>query len=274
MLIITAFCGKAQDEEEYKGFSFGVRLGSYFASRNTADFYNGSGYYQSGVNYAGVRAYTIEERLNLTTQQTASINNYFGSSSFKIPYDSSPTGMRYNPAFSVGLDLRYRTDRFSSWILQFQTAKLVAAERFTVQFLGTPQLINAQSDIRLFSITGSEQRFQLALGYRQGWEVNEMVDFFFQPGFTFSGVKVNNNQIHIAGQDLDLFLGAYNPYQLQSYVPQTRTGFGAGFGTGFEFELGGGHSFDLTFYTYREKMQLWEYEFVGWNKTLSATFYY
>jgi hypothetical protein len=226
------------------------------------------------VNYAGVTAYTIEDRLNLTPQQTALINNYYGSSSFKIPYDSSPTGMRYNPAFSVGLDLRYRTDRFSSWILQFQTAKLVAAERFTVQFLGTPQLINAQSDIRLFSITGSEQRFQLALGYRQGWEVNEMVDFFFQPGFTFSGVKVNNNQIHIAGQDLDLFLGAYNPYQLQSYVPQTRTGFGAGFGTGFEFELGGGHSFDLTFYTYREKMQLWEYEFVGWNKTLSATFYY
>lgn len=277
MLIISAFCGKAQDEEEYRGFSVGFRLGTYLASKNTANFYNGSGFYQSGVNYAGVQAYTIGERLSgdiFGTQLVSQINNYYNSSSFEIPDDSSPLNMRYNPAFSVGLDFRYRLNRFASYILQMQTTKLVASDQFTVQFIGTPQQINAQNDIRLFSITGSEQRFQMALGYRQGWEVNELIDFFIQPGITFSGVKVNNNQIHIADQNLDLFIGAYNPQQLQNYTPQTRTGFGGGFGTGFEFELGNGHSFDLGFYTYREKMKLWETEFVGWNKSLTATFYY
>jgi len=274
MLIISAFCGKAQEDEEYRGFSVGFRLGTYLASKNTANFYNGSGFYQSGVNYAGVSAYTIEDRLNLTPQQISQINNYYNSSNFQIPYDSSPMNMRYNPAFSVGLDFRYRLNRFASYLLQVQTTKLVASDQFTVDFDGTSQQQNAQNDVRLFSITGSEQRFQMALGYRQGWEVNELIDFFIQPGITFSGVRVNNNQIHIAEQNLDLFIGAFNPQQLQNYTPQTRTGFGGGFGTGFEFELGNGHSFDLGFYTYREKMKLWETEFVGWNKSLTATFYY
>ena len=124
MLIISAFCGKAQDEEEYRGFSVGFRLGTYLASKNTANFYNGSGFYQSGVNYAGVQAYTIGERLSgdiFGTQLVSQINNYYNSSNFQIPYDSSPMNMRYNPAFSVGLDFRYRLNRFASYILQIQT---------------------------------------------------------------------------------------------------------------------------------------------------------
>ena len=62
MLIISPICSKAQ-EDEYRGFSVGLRIGAYSASDTTANFYNGSGVLQSGTNYAGVRAMSIEDRI-------------------------------------------------------------------------------------------------------------------------------------------------------------------------------------------------------------------
>jgi hypothetical protein len=277
MLIISPLCSKAQ-EDEYRGFSFGLRIGAYFASDTTANFYNGSGVLQSGTNYAGVRAMSIEDRIGWNPLDAQYINSYYGSSSFSFPnyYDNYayPTAMRYNPAISMGLDLRYRFDRYSSIVFQLLTTKIKTVDRYSVIFAGTGAQVNAQQDIRLFTVEGNEQRFQMVLGYRQGWEINQGMDFFVQPDIGLTGIKVVNNKAYIADRSYELFIGGDNPNQSYGYVPRTATGMGAGVQIGFEFPLGKGHSADLSFGTHREKMKLWDWEVNGWNKTLTASFYY
>ncbi len=279
MFITIMFCGKAQDEmSDFKGFSFGLRLGSYFASSKTANFYNGSGSLQSGVDYAGVQYYSIQERLLLVQQIPNNYNillDQFNATGIEFPYDSSPLNMRYQPSFSFGLDMRYRFDRYSSLVLQFQSMKVKAGDKFTLRMIGTPMQINAQQDIRLFDIVGVEQRFQLALGYRQGWEINEAMDFFFQPSISMNGLRVESNSIKIGNETYELMLGnTGNPNIIQAYQPRTEIGFGGGFYSGIEFQFGKNHSVEMGFSSFREKMQLWEWEQAGWNKSLTATFYY
>ena len=280
MFITITFCGKAQEEnqDEYRGLSFGLRVGSYFASSKTANFYNGSGNLQYGVSYAGVEYYSIQDRLELLQSTPNAYNQLLGqfnATGIEVPIDACPTSMRYQPAFSFGIDMRYRFDRFSSLVVQFQSVKLKAGDKFTLRLIGTPAQLNAQQDIRLFDITGVEQRFQLSLGYRQGWEINDAMDFFIQPGISLNGLKVQSNSIRIEDQTFDLMLGATgNPNIVQAYQPRTEVGMGAGFNTGIEVNMGRGHSAELSFSTFREKMQLWEWEQAGWNKTISATFYY
>jgi hypothetical protein len=182
--------------------------------------------------------------------------------------------MRYNMSMSFGLDIRYRLDRYSSFILGLLSTQLKAVDKFSMQFIGTPAQLNAQNDVRLFSIEGKEQRFQALVGYRQGWMVNDQLDFFMQPMITLTGIKVVSNTAYIADRQYQLFIGAANPAQIQNYVPQTHVGMGGGIGMGFEFMLGNNHSTELCFTTTREKMQLWDYEVTGWNKTITAAFYY
>jgi hypothetical protein len=277
MLIISPICSKAQ-EDEYRGFSFGLRIGAYSASDTTANFYNGSGVLQSGTNYAGVRAMSIAERINWNPLETQYINSYYGSSGFSFPnyYDNYayPTAMRYSPAIALGLDLRYRLDRYSSFVFQFLTTRIKTVDKYSVIFEGTGAQQNAQQDIRLFTIEGNEQRFQMVLGYRQGWEINDGMDFFIQPGISLTGIKVVNNKAYIADRSYDLFIGGDNFNQTYGYVPRTATGMGAGLQVGFEFPLGAGHSADISFGLYREKMKLWDWETNGWNKTVTASFYY
>jgi len=277
MLIISSICSKAQ-EDEYRGFSFGLRIGAYFASDTTANFYNGSGLLQHETNYAGVRAMSIQDRVNWNPLETQYINSYYGSSSFSFPnyYDNYayPTAMRYSPAISLGLDLRYRFDRYSSFVFQFLTTRIKTVDKYSVIFEGTGAQQNAQQDIRLFTIEGNEQRFQMVLGYRQGWEINQGLDFFIQPGISVTGIKVVSNKAYIADRSYDLFIGGDNFNQTYGYVPRTATGAGGGLQLGFEFPLGAGHSADISFGLYREKMTLWDWETNGWNKTFTASFYY
>ncbi len=276
MLIISPICSKAQ-EDEYRGFSFGLRIGAYFASDTTANFYNGSGILQQGTNYAGVTAMSINQRLTFngqTNNELNYINSYYGASGFSFPYDSYPTAMRYSPAISLGLDLRFRMDRYSSFVFQFLTTRIKTVDKYSVIFEGTGAQQNAQQDIRLFTIEGNEQRFQMVLGYRQGWEINQGLDFFIQPGISVTGIKVVSNKAYIADRSYDLFIGGDNFNQTYGYVPRTATGVGGGLQMGFEFPLGAGHSADISFGLYREKMKLWDWETNGWNKTLTASFYY
>jgi hypothetical protein len=279
MFITITICGKAQEEkDEYRGFSFGLRLGSYFASSKTANFYNGSGALQSGVSYAGVQYFSIQERIDFLKLTPAAYNEMLGqfnATGIEVPFDSSPMNMRYQPTFSFGLDMRYRFDRYSAIVMQFQSMRVKAGDKYTLRLIGTPAQINAQQDVQLFDISGVEQRFQLALGYRQGWEINEAMDFFFQPGITLNGLRVESNSIRIGNQSYELMLGnTGNPNVIQAYQPRTEVGFGAGFYTGIEVHLGKGHSAEFGVSTYREKMQLWEWEQAGWNKSITASFYY
>lgn len=270
-----------EDEEEFeedsiRGFGFGLNLGSYFASKATGNFYNGSGTV-SGLIDEGqeIRAYSVDERIGPNSafiNDYQAILSYYNASSYFFPIDAYPLDMRYNPSFMVGLQIKYNFNRYAAVITNINATRLKAVSQFTMQFQGTPMPVNAQGDVRLFAITGSEQRFNINLGYRQGWMMGDYSNFYIQLGGSMLGTQFQKNEVFVAERNFNLFVGGQNPnQQLVNAQPRTDIGFGAYGSTGVEFWLGR-YSFDVSFGMSRDRVILYTWDEIVWNKWIQATF--
>jgi hypothetical protein len=262
----------AQDSDERKGFRFGLNMGMYFPSKVSANYYNGDGFYNNNIDPNGVRMYSIEERLNLTPQETQYITSYFNATGFQFPYDAYPAAMRYNGGFNIGFQTAYDFNNKSSFIFDLNVCKVKAYDRFTMQLTGTSAQQNGQNDIRIFNIEGNEQRLQLGLGYRTGWALSGNGLYFMQFGGSMLGTKVINNVAILADRNYELIIGAANPAQTINYQPQTGIGFGYYVSTGFFLPLGEHKNAELSLAFSKDKMILNMNEFKGWNKILTFCF--
>jgi len=262
----------AQKSDERKGFRFGLNMGMYFPSKVSANYYNGSGFYNNNIDPNGVRMYSIEERLNLTPQETQYITSYFNATGFQFPRDAYPTAMRYNGGFNIGFQTAYDFNNKSSLVFDLNVCKVKAYDRFTMQLNGTSAQQNGQTDIRIFNIQGNEQRLNLALGYRTGWALSGNGLYFMQFGGSMLGTKVINNVAILADRNYELIIGAANPAQMINYQPQTGIGFGYYFSTGFFLPLGEHKNAELSLAFSKDKMILNMNEFKGWNKLLTFCF--
>jgi hypothetical protein len=264
-----------EQEDERKGFSFGLNLGGYFSSSATANIYNGAGGMGSVNAASNVNWYSIEDRIGVNSlfiNDVQAINTFYNSSGYAFLQDSYPYNMKYMPAFSVGLQVRYSFNRYLALIANVNAMRLKAAGQFTMQFFGTPQPLNAQADIRLFTIAADEQRFQVNLGFRQGWMMGDFSNFYFQFGGSLLGTKWQDNYIYVAERKISLITNA--PVAGQSPIdaqPTAAVGFGGYGSTGVEFFIGK-FSFDLGFMMSRDEMVIQENRARGWNKNLMATF--
>lgn len=262
----------AQKRDERKGFRFGLNMGMYFPSKVSANYYNGSGFYNNNIDPNGVRLYSIGERLNITPQETQYITSYFNATGFQFPYDAYPTAMRYSGGFNIGFQTAFDFNNKSSLVFDMNVCKVKAYDRFTMQLIGTSAQVNGQNDIRIFNIEGNEQRLNLALGYRTGWALSGNGLYFMQFGGSMLGTKVVNNIARVADRNYDLIIGAANPAQMIDYRPQTGIGFGYYFSTGFFLPLGEHKNAELSLAFAKDKIILNTNEFKGWNKMLTFCF--
>jgi len=264
-----------EPEDERKGFSFGLNLGAYFSSSETANIYNGDGGMAVVNPASNLYWYSIEDRIGVNSlfiNDIQAINTFYNSSGYAFLQDSYPYNMRYMPAFSVGLQVRYNFNRYAAIVANLNAIRLKAAGQFTMQFFGTPQPLNAQADIRLFTIAADEQRFQANLGYRQGWMMGDFSNFYFQFGACLLGTKWQDNYIYVAERKISLITNA--PVAGQTPVtaqPTAAIGLGGYGSAGFEFFIGK-FTFDLGFTMSRDEIVIQEIKTRGWNKNIMATF--
>ncbi|MFN8775349.1 MAG: hypothetical protein ACK5XV_01160 [Flavobacteriales bacterium] len=271
----------AEEEEEegddpFRGFSIGLNIGSYFGSRRTANFYNGTCQAEVPQNPNEVSCFSIPERIELIEQNLEERNHllqqFDNATDVEVPWDSSPLNMRYMPSFMVGMQIKYNFNRDNAIVFNVNSMRLKAADVFTLRFIGTPQQLNAQQDIRTFSISGTEQRFNFTLGYRMGAEINPMTNWYFQPGVSMLGTQFERNEIFIGDRTYDLFIGAANPQQILPYQPRTDIGFGGYASTGLEFFIKEKYSFDISLGFSRDKVILLSLEENVWNTWIQASF--
>lgn len=264
-----------EEEDSIKGFSFGLNLGAYFGNAATASFYNGTCPIDGYINEASqVRCYTIEERLDPSVFiiDAQYINNQIGSQSYIFPYDTYPTNMRYSPAMYVGLQLKYNFNRYAAVVMNVNAMKLKAISQFTMQFVGTPAQFNGQTDVRLFGISGSEQRMNMNLGFRQGWMMGDFSNFYLQLGGSMLATKWTENTVTVADKNFDLITSMPIGGQISATAQgQAGVGFGGYASAGVEFWLGK-YSFDLGFGFSRDKVVIFEYEKNVLNKWLQVSF--
>ena len=262
-----------QEDEEWeddgRGFSVGLNLGVYLGNKKSAAFYNGSCAYSIEGVAAGVRCYSIEERILLNGTNTNSILSYiltqYNATGLDFPVDMYPMNMGYKPSMQYGLLLKYNFDYTNSIVFNGNFIRLKAVDVFTLKLLGTTMQQNAQEDIRIFDISGEEDRFHFSLMYRSGAEINKGSNWFVQGGPSMVGIKVLSNQIFIGDRTFDLLIGAQNPNQLIVYQPRTDIGMGFTLGTGFEMMFNDKYEISLSLNASRERIVLGSFEDRIWN---------
>lgn len=265
-----------EEEDSIRGLSYGLNLGVYFGNAETANLYNGSGNFEGYVNEAAeIRWFSVEERIGINSpfiNDVRDIKTFYNTESYAFPYDSYPTNMRYNPSMYVGLQLKYNFNRYAALVFNLNALRLKAIGQFSIQFIGTPLQLNAQNDVRLFSIVGEEQRFNMNLGYRQGWMMGDFSNFYLQIGGSMLGTKWTKNYVLVAERSFDLVTNIPAIGQVPMQAQQAaKVGFGAYSSAGVEFWLGK-YSFDLSFGLSRDQVKLLGYEKALWNRWLQFSF--
>jgi hypothetical protein len=264
------------EEDSIRGLTYGLNIGAYFGNEETAGLYNGSGSFPGFVNEAAeIRWFSVEERIGINSafiNDVRDIRTFYNTESYFFPFDSYPSNMRYNPAMYVGLQLKYNFNRYAALVYNLNALRLKAIGQFSIQFVGTPVQQNAQNDVRLFSIIGEEQRFNMNLGYRQGWMMGDFSNFYSQLGGSMLGTKWTKNYVIVAERSFDLVTNVPVIGQTAMQAQQAaRVGFGAYASTGVEFWLGK-YSFDLSFGFSRDQVKLLGFEKALWNKWLQLSF--
>jgi hypothetical protein len=269
-----------EPEDSIRGLSIGLNIGSYFASAKTANVYNGSGPFDGYLNEAAqIRWYSIPERIGeggdfSFDQNTANvIKDYYTTSTYSFKSDYAPTDMRYNPAMYVGLNLKWNFNRYAALIMNVNGVRLKAVGQFTMQVGGST--INSEPNsqgIELLNVAGEEQRFNMNLGYRQGWMMGDMSNFFVQVGGSMLGTRWMRNYVLVADRQFELISQNFvQGQQALSATPTTGIGFGAFVQTGVEFWIGR-YSFDIGIGFSRETVKIHTFEKNVTNKWIQATF--
>lgn len=192
----------------FNGWYFGINLGSYFASRKTANYYNGSGRINN-LNNAIIN--------NVTNHD--SLVNRFGHE-FYIDTSSLPQNMRYDPAINIGIHLRKMFRNQLSLFFEMNYSRLkttniavIYVEDYSAGFMN-PDYYQA-------TLLGEEDRYDFNIGLSKEF-LKKKISPFASFGIDMNNVKVVKSQVQVQGMVIDL----ESPYYAMYNVRQGGVGFG------------------------------------------------
>lgn len=246
----------SEEEEEYyydstamyKGWSIGANFGFYFANKNTANFYNGSG--TNDIGYVLDNQYwrePIEQK----------IGYIFDTVNYDPPWEL-PQNMKYQPAMSIGFYAKYNFNKTFSLFFQTNYVKLKATDVFILHLLKFQNTL--VPTYNQYGIIGQEERFNIDAGVCKEYEMNEVVRLYFETGLNMNNTKVLKNMIYIEGQEYSII----NIYGNQGYIPNSNLqeysirqggiGWGIFFGTGIRLVFNEHVSIDPAFTLYLQNI--------------------
>lgn len=222
-----------QDSREFRGLQFGFNIGLFLPNGYSANYYNGSDGNENNIKYIFGNKYHYQD-----LYQLLNVSDTFFVKQF-------PTNMRYPATSSAGLYIGFNLNRRNSIFVQFNYSKLKPHDVFTVEV--DPKEYATNPDLRLFSISGVEERINIDLGYSRNFPVKENMDFVASAGLAINDSKVLKAVINIEGPEASKEYSIVNVYGNHSYVPGTsmqQYQFTEG-GIGFGLHGGGGLNFNF-----------------------------
>jgi hypothetical protein len=220
---------KEENTQETGGFQFGLDFGLYLANKYPANYYNGSDGNINNIKYVFGNKYQYDELyIALRAADTFFLKQY-------------PSNMRYPATASAGLYISYNFNRSTGVYLQFNYVKLRPHDAITVEVDPKEYLTNP--DLRLYSISGEEERINIDIGYSQAFRLSNSIDVVAETGIALNDVKVLKSRIYIEDKEYSLI----NVYGKNSYIPNsnmqayniTQGGIGIGLhgGAGIRFNF-------------------------------------
>ena len=223
------FYSNKEDCKSRSGIEYGGIAGFYFAGNGSAGFYSGKEGNENNASYIMKNKYWYDEIYwSVNAFDTVFIKEY-------------PEKMKYNPAFSFGLFVKYNVDCHTSFYLQFHYAKFTAKDIITFE-VDPPIDYLAEPDIRLYPVIGIEERNMVDLGYNYIFGNKPASRFFIGAGINMNSSLVKESVLRIEDKPynmVNIYSTGYIPgANTQSYdIRQGGIGFGI-FGTvGGRFEF-------------------------------------
>lgn len=233
-----------------RSWSFGINCGAAFANKYQANFYNGAEGNENEISL-------IFSNINYIREIKQVINDTFA-------LDGMPTGMKYKPAFCVGMYIKKNFNNHFGAFVQFNYSKFTAEDVFTLK-IGATSPSQAFPNLKNYPIWGKEDRINIDIGGSYEFPLDEKIFGFVEVGFNLNNTKVRENKIAIENLEYSIINIYGNQYyipntQLQEYpVRQGGIGLGAFLSPGVKFQFSEHVAVDLLGSIYWTKINLMHY---------------
>ena len=203
-------------------FEYGMNMGFYFAHRSTASYYNGS---EGGSG--GRRS------LEQVMRTSLNYNRIRQDLGYDFSLHALPMDMRYTPSMMLGFFGSLHFGPRSALLADFNYTKLRVEDQFTLQL---DRFSNIEGDnIERFTITGSEERVDLRLGYQHTFlSKDSYIHPYLEAGFSLTDTKVREIRTQIRNSTYSLFHASTTQYTLERDFGMSAGGFA---GAGLKMEV-------------------------------------
>jgi len=252
-------------------FHIGFYTGAYFANKYSAAAYNGYGFDVNGHQYPFSSSFMYQKIINEYGGgygQTDYIAQALGVDPHQWSFTESdmPVNMHYLTTILVGFNTKLPVKKKTAIIANVNATKINVEGNFTITTLLLNNTNNPayNSNIKVFTITGQEQRLQFQLGVQQILGSDDKLNFFMEAGFMGTLAKFSKNMVYINNLQIDLTY--YNNQAIYPSPGPTKVpvgfGIGAFIGAGMNVDINPKFTIQFLYTLSHEKIN------IGVNPTL------
>jgi hypothetical protein len=206
-LVILPYSLKSQDRDvnsdDEKGLQLGLNFGMLLPNNYPANYYNGSDGNENNIKYIFSNKYHYED-----------IYRALNCADTFFLY-ACPMNMSYPATVSPGVYFSYNFNRTTGVFVQFNYVKLKPHDAFTIEV--DPKEYLTTPDLRLYSISGEEERINIDIGYSRAFRLRDNIDLVGEAGLALNDIKVLKSRILIENLEYSLI----NVYGENSYIPNS-----------------------------------------------------
>jgi hypothetical protein len=211
-----------------RGWVFGLNVGVYYPSKNTAAYYNGKSSNKNNVDYVMSNYYWYQDIF------------YALGAHDSISVAGLPDNMHYKLALQPGIYAQYCFSPTFALMVEFNYMKLKAEDVITFEvdppldYLGNP-------DLRLYPLRGAEERIYADIGLKRTYPKTDRLSYYVTGGLNVNSTQVKKSSFYVEEVEYSMI----NVYLDGGYVPnsnsQTYNVYQGGIGVGMF--AGGGTAF-------------------------------
>jgi hypothetical protein len=189
-----------------RGWVFGLNVGVYYASKETAAYHNGKSTNVNNVAYVMSNYYWYQDIFHALGAHDS------------ISVSGLPENMHYKLAMQPGLYAQYCFSPTFALLIEFNYMKL-KAEDVIIFEVDPPQDYLANPDLRLYPMRGAEERIYADIGVKRSYPKTDKLSYFWMGGLNVNSTQVKKSSFYVEEVEYSMI----NVYLDGGYVPNGNT---------------------------------------------------
>jgi hypothetical protein len=207
------------NSKDGKGWIFGLNVGVYYPSKNTAAYYNGKSNNENNVDYVMSNYYWYQDIFNALGAHDS------------ISVAGLPDNMHYKLAMQPGLYAQYCFSSTFALMIEFNYMKLKANDVITFD-VDPPQDYLGEHQLVLCPMRGIEERVYADIGVKRTYPKTDKLSYYVMGGININSTEVKKCSFYVDEVEYNMV----NIYENGGYIPngnsQTYSVYQGGIGVG------------------------------------------